>query len=53
MNPGMQVEMIVTVVIVVGTRTGRQWRTVGMSVTVVVGLHVNDVMAATTVTDGE
>jgi UDP-N-acetylmuramyl tripeptide synthase len=46
-NPGMQVEMIVTVVLVVGARTGRLRRTADTSVRVVMGLHV---MAATTVT---
>jgi hypothetical protein len=46
-NPGMQVEMIVTVVIVVGAHTGRLWRTADTSVRVVMGLHV---MAATMAT---
>jgi hypothetical protein len=46
-NPGMQVEMIVTMVAVVGVRTGRLGQTVDTSVRVVMGLHV---MAATTVT---
>jgi hypothetical protein len=44
----MQVEMIVTVVVVVGARAGRLWRTVDTSVRVVMGLHV--MTAAATVT---
>jgi len=47
-NPRMQVEMIVTVVVVVGARAGRLWRTVDTSVRVVMGLHV--MTAAATVT---
>ena len=46
-NPRMQVEMIVTVVLVVGAQIGHLWRTVDMSVRVVMRLLV---MEATTVT---
>jgi hypothetical protein len=47
-NPRMQVEMIVTVVVVVGAHAGRLRRTVDTSVRVVMGLHV--MSAVTTVT---